>query len=178
LLLIAALAVLVGCGGSSQRVKQRGPASSASRSSETAAAGAQLIAEADPICARLNAAILARESSLPTVNKAQLLREIVQIVPGTAALEREADGQLARLTPPPSLAAKWSMLLSYRKALASELNELVRAAKHGDAAAIDRLTRSKKQMHGRLRALALQSGFKDCAEVGPASPPPPGRSPT
>lgn len=178
LLLTAALAVLAGCGSSSHRVKQREPASSASRSSETVAAGTQLIAEADPICARLNAAILARESTLPTVNQDQLLREIVQIVPGTAALERKADGQLARLTAPPAFAEKWSTLLSYRKALASELSELVHAAKHGDATAIGRLTTSKKQTHGRLRELALQSGFKDCAEVGPASRPPPGRSPT
>jgi hypothetical protein len=93
------------------------------------------------------------------------MREIARIDPHHAVLEQTATSELARLTPPPSLAHDWRLILAYRRRLANELATLARAAARKDATAIQALAASKKQLHLQLRRLATRDGFKECAEA-------------
>lgn len=119
-----------------------------------------MIASADQICKRLNAEL---EAVKPASTSA---REIVRVVPGRAVSEQKAVSELTKLAPPASLMNDWKLILGYRRTLAAELDTLVEAAKHKDAAKIKALAASKQRVRGSLRTTAKHAGFKACGQVG------------
>ncbi len=157
--LAGAAASIVACGGGSS-VAARGAATSSSSTPRPSPSSAQFIARADTICRRLNGELAATKSSNGTP------AGIVQVVPRHIALERNALSELVRLVPPSSIARDWQGILSDRKALADQLEALVRAARRNDDATLKTLVSTKRQAHATLRDAATRIGFKDCAEVG------------
>ncbi len=134
-----AAASLAGCGGSSNRA---------------------FIAQADAICKRVNGELAA---ATPAGKSA---KELIQVVPRHAALERGALNELARLAPPSALSGSWRAMLADRQKLADALVELGRAVGRNERATVERLTASKKRLHEAMRKAATSAGFKDCATIG------------
>jgi hypothetical protein len=158
-LLLLGLAGLVagGCGGGSGASRAT---TSAARPAAGSGPAAQLIARADPMCARLN------EQIARTGAKRASAREIERVVPQHVALERASVTALERMAAPPALAGRWRQILAYRRKLAAELALLLAAARRNDTAAIKALAASKLAVHKRLAKLAAQTGFKSCGQVG------------
>jgi hypothetical protein len=171
-ILAAALLATTGCGGSGgarPTGSTRRPAGSAtsrtvpaqSHSSSDPAAASALIAKADAICRRANHELAA---SPPHLEASQIARS----APRNAALETRAVAELAKLTPPASLALDFRQIIAYRRTLAGELIKLARSAKANDARGMQALAASKKQVHRKLSELATRNGFKDCSEASAA----------
>ena len=159
LFLLGAIA-LAGCGGSSSGAGSREGSSSASSTPGSSLARSAFIARADAICKRLNAEIAKVKP------KSRSLPEIARVAPIHAAVEQAAVSELSQLTPPASIAREWQQLVSYRRALATELAKLGRDAKTMSSASIRALTASKLRVHKQLLAAGAQAGFKDCPQVG------------
>lgn len=176
------MTVVTGCGGgshgttagrSTSAAAQPGDTQSGSTTAPGGGAGrSRFTADAERICERANREIIASENSNIGASEAVQLREIVKIAPGHAALERRAQAELTKLTPPAPLVSDWRSMLAARSRLAAELDTLIKAAKRKDLRAVEALIPVKKQTHSVLRTLASKNGFKECAEVGrgPATP--------
>jgi hypothetical protein len=155
---LAILATLVATGcGSSSKAEPRGSSGPPSES----AAAARLIAQADPICRRLNVELAAAARASHVAIATSALRN--------AVLERTAVAQLSKLTPPASLAQDWRQILRYRRTLAEELVKLGGYAKANDAQAIKALAVSKKRVHKKLFEIARRDGFEHCSRVSSGS---------
>jgi hypothetical protein len=166
-------ALTTGCGGSSKprtAIPVRSGPAAKTRSDASLTRG-QLIAEAEPICKRLDAELSATENVKQSADPKLRMSEIARIDPGHAALEQKAADELDRLKPPRSLAHDWAQIVSYRHRLASELASLARAAAHKDMNAVNGLAKSKEATHALLRKLATRDGFKECADARAASIP-------
>jgi len=157
-----------GCGGGSHTASSTVPANATASTASNAAASRppgsdpglrQFIAEADPICRRLDSELAAAEP------KSLALAEVARLAPRRAALELAAVTGLGRLAVPAAIARDWRQIVAYRRTLADELLELGQKAKANDAAAIDGLAASKKRVHERLLATASRDGFKYCSRV-------------
>lgn len=160
-----------GCGGGSHTASSTVPANATASTASTASNAAasrppgsdpglrQFIAEADPICRRLDSELAAAEP------KSLALAEVARLAPRRAALELAAVTGLGRLAVPAAIARDWRQIVAYRRTLADELLELGQKAKANDAAAIDGLAASKKRVHERLLATASRDGFKYCSRV-------------
>jgi hypothetical protein len=162
LLLLGALAI-AGCGGSSSATPGAAtqvstPASTTSTA--TGAASAPFVAQADAVCRRVNAEIVALDA------KAGTAAEVKRVVPPTIAIEQKGIAALGKLDPPASLAGDWRRMLDDRRKLAGMLGELLDAAKKNDGTSIKPLAASKKRVHVSLTKTATANGFKDCAKVG------------
>lgn len=139
-----ALAAVSGCGGSKEL----------SRS--------ELIAKADPICRRANAAI--DHSKFNVSNVAQL-------APGMAAAQNQASAELAKLTPPSSMAADWKVIVDGYRRTGTGIQRAGEAARSAGSA--NPLTHSKafaeaatEFANGRevRQTTAARNGFIDCAK--------------
>jgi hypothetical protein len=165
LLLIGAFAI-AGCGGSSSATPGAATQSSASAStastasSAPSAASAPFVAQAEAVCRRVNAEIVALDA------KAGTAAEVKRVVPPTIAIERKGIAALGKLDPPASLARDWRRMLDDRRKLAVMLGGLLDAAKKNDGTSIKPLAASKKRVHVSLTKTATANGFKDCAKVG------------
>jgi hypothetical protein len=115
---------------------------------------AELIAKADPICRRAN-----HRLDTSKVNPWNL----AVLGDGLAATERQVSDELAKLTPPSSMAADWKVIVDgfrrasvglTRGAEASRIKDTPEILKHGGE-----LTEGQ---HDRAVA-AQRNGFKDCA---------------
>jgi hypothetical protein len=82
------------------------------------------------------------------------------------ARERLALAELRLLTAPPQRQQDWSILLSYRAKLASELERLGRTAKSGDTPAFRTLKAARSSTLAAMSALAKHVGLHECAQVG------------
>lgn len=147
-LALAAVALIAasGCGGSKGGVSR-----------------AELIAKADPICRRANTVVDSAKFNLHNVGQA---------APGIIAAERQASAELAKLTPPSSMAADWKVIVDgFRKTSAGmqKVSEAARSAGSNEKA----LTQSKVFSEGasefargqHIRELtAARNGFADCAK--------------
>jgi hypothetical protein len=152
-----ALAILVtlvspGCGGSSKTEP-----SGSSRPPSKSAAVARLIAQADPICRRLNVELAAASRASHVAIATSALRH--------AALERAAVAELSKLTPPASLANDWRQIIKYRRTLAEELVKLGGYAKANDTQKVKALAVSKTRVHKKLLEIAKRDGFEHCSRV-------------
>lgn len=163
LLLLLALAGLLtaGCGGGSNGGGSKARATASATTHTTAAdPSARFVAGADRLCAQVDAPI----NKVKAKNASA--REIERVVPQHAAVELAAVRALSKLTPPPALAGPWRQILAYRRTLAAELSELVKAATRNDKAAVRALAASKLTAHKRLLQTAARAGFKSCGKVG------------
>jgi hypothetical protein len=115
----------------------------------------QLIAKADPICARVNA-------KFKTITD-NTQAELADVAPGIAAAEQQAATELANLTPPSSMAKNWTVIVNDFQIVAADVRKLSEDAKannvKGETPSIASLTTAQHE-----RAVAAgHSGFKDCA---------------
>jgi hypothetical protein len=146
-----------GCGGKSDASSStNGKAESGSASS----GGQSFAAQADAVCSRINGEILAVKI------KGASAAEVIRIVPRTASLERKGISELEKLRPPTSLVSDWQRMLSYRRTLAGELEQLLAMAKRNDGTSIKPLAASKKRTHAGLSKVSKEAGLKACAKVG------------
>ncbi len=153
---------IVGCGGkSSARTTVRSDApASASASGGEVKAPAEFISRADSVCAHVNAEIRAVKA------RSTSAAEVIRVVPRTLALERKGIGELERLNPPASMGRDWRLMLDYRRTLASQLAQLLEAARKNSGASVKPLGAAKKRVHASLTKTAVANGFKDCGKVG------------
>jgi hypothetical protein len=170
---MAAGPLIAGCGGGSTPAHTATSARSATvakaSGSKASLTRDQLIAAAEPICRRLDRALSATENAKPSADANARMREIVRIDPSHAVLEQKVATELAKLSPPPSLAHDWAQIVSYRSRLAGELARLARAAARKDTTEVNGLAKSKKEVHVLLRKLATRDGFKECGDARPVS---------
>jgi hypothetical protein len=150
--------VIVGCGGKSDTSQ---PSTVGSNSaSEASSAGQGFVAQADGICARINAEILSFKV------KSASRAEVIRVVPPTLAVERKGIAELEKLAAPTSISAVWGRMLGNRRTLAAELAQLLAIAKKNDGRSIKVLAAAKRHAHAALTKEAKQAGFKDCGKIG------------
>jgi hypothetical protein len=126
----------------------------------TSLSRSQLTAQAEAMCATLNAQLLAtnpKNGSVP---------EIARLAGRRGLLEQAIAAALSRLTPPAAFAHDWRLIVAYRRTLAQELIKLGQAAKANDAASIRSLAASKAHVHKQLSAIATRDGLPNCARTG------------
>jgi hypothetical protein len=164
LTLIGALLSITGCGGgSSTAASSTSAPNGATRSNATGeapAARSSFIEQADRLCGRVNAEVLAIKA------KSESASEVLRIVPRTISVERKGVATLEQLQPPASLARDWQQMLSYRRTLASQLGKMVEIARKNDGTSIGPLGAAKERIHHSLSRTAKANGFKACAKVG------------
>jgi hypothetical protein len=165
----------VGCGGKAQTTGSAASAtrSSARTSSDTSTAPhaspivtrAQLVAQANAICRKENAAL----ADANVTGKSP--HEIADAVVRNESIEREAVRELSRLTPPSAVAVDYLTMLEERTSLANLLSDLAAAVLRNSVdplkgLANSKLAKEKQQFRKRLRRVARKVGFKDCATIG------------
>jgi hypothetical protein len=127
-------------------------------SSSKSLSRAELIAKADPICARVNARLNSTE-----IDDQQ---EIGQLIPPLAVFERMAVAELTELNPPTNLTNDWKQIVVGMRTQAEDM------AKYGEYAksknmkmANDVLTAGQRTLE-QSTATAKHDGFNDCARMG------------
>lgn len=144
-----------GCGGSS------GDGSKSLTSAE-------LVAKANPVCARITAKI-AYYSNLKPANSKDLVSAsaIASAAPQIAAVERAAQADLAKLTPPTAMAGDWKLMVADIGKIAqytAQLGELATAKNprsSGAGAVLAAAAKTVQHMH----AIAGKGGLTECAKV-------------
>lgn len=177
--LIATVFLIAGCGGGSSKTGSIATGSTSSdaagvattgggtssTTSTTAPAGKslsalQLAAQADAICKRLNAELVAAKDRVTSQ------QEMVRITSQRAAVEQNALNELSKLTPPTAIAADWQQMISDRRTLIEDLNKISVAAEGKDVAAEGSVIRSSLGLEQQLLVAAERGGFKGCGKVG------------
>ncbi len=126
---------------------------------------AQLIAQADPICASASAKrkeARARLGKAASFASPQALTTIAKTAPGLAAYEREAVSKLGRLNAPTSLAHDWQSMLAGLQRLANDTAQLGAYAKEKNVKQAEKLTSGSESTRKQLLAIAGRDGFKNC----------------
>lgn len=118
---------------------------------------AELIAKADPICARVNAK---RASS--TIRSRE---DYARLVPPLAAYEQTAVAELGKLIPPASMASDWKQVVAGAQTLANNTAKLGEYAKANNLAASRTLFSTDAKAQEQMLAAAKRIGFKDCAQT-------------
>ena len=161
-ILVPLLAViLAGCGGSQTLT---GPHTAAGAH---AISGAQkeLIAKADPICAKASAKRAAANASLGTgasLSSPKTLFAIAQTGPGVAAAEKQAVAKLRELKAPASLEHDWQTLLAGLQTLARATAKLTAYAKENNPQGAKELVAGTQSTRTQLLAIATRDGFTNC----------------
>jgi hypothetical protein len=135
LALAATILITSGCGGSTKPLSRE-----------------QLIAKADPIC-RVAVETVSYANITPT--------KIVHFASRLAAAEQRAYTELARLTPPASIADDWQLILDGFRESARDFRSLAGAAHPGSEGA------RFESLYGAVRGrawTAREDGFKDCGK--------------
>jgi hypothetical protein len=170
---VATLA-LAGCGSESRTMSAAPPRqltattpASASNTSSSASAESSpsrlltapaVVAAADAICVRRNAEV--REAA----PKGALSMSVIASLATThAATERAALAELSDLKPSRPVASKWRALLAQRRALTSELDDIARYARGGNATGMQSVVAHRESAKRRLLATAREFGY--CADV-------------
>ncbi|MGH2879534.1 MAG: hypothetical protein ACRDK4_08020 [Solirubrobacteraceae bacterium] len=168
LVLAVATLAIGGCGGSgSSKTTSSGAGTGAGTSgsstvSATSASGAgqaRFVAGADAICRSLS---LKYAAAKDTVNSLAAYRRVAIRRLGE---ERATLAQLRGLSPPPSLAAQWHQLLSYRESIVSSLTRIVVAAAANDGHSVATAMKGNVRIDNLLIALAQRSGIAECGNV-------------
>ncbi len=146
LVLLAAL--LVGCGSSSPNAK--------------------LIAQADPICKRVNARVASANAALgnvKTIRGAHTLQLVAQTGIALAEYEHHAVAQLSALKAPSSVAKDWKTLLSGMQQEANYTAQLAIEAKAKNAALGEETIAQSRALQKKLIAIATHDGFQHCGRL-------------
>lgn len=136
-------------------------ASGCGGSGSSGLSSSQLIAKADPICHRVNT----------TVESAKLAPEnIVQVGPRIVAAERQAQSELAKLTPASSMTADWKAILGAYEKAGNGMQKAVEAAKSSGS---NKALQSKAYAEGATefstaqrsrQIVAGRDGFVECSK--------------
>jgi hypothetical protein len=165
-LLIAAVLAMAGCGGSSKDEPSTSATVTPNSVASTAPTVAQssssssMIATADLICRRLNAALDAENTTVRS------LGAITGAAARRAAVEEAALSALATLEPPAALARDWQQIITYRRALAGNLVKLSGEARRKEFSAFRALSASTAIAEHELLTTGKRAGFKYCTRVG------------
>jgi hypothetical protein len=166
-LLIAAVLAMAGCGGSSKDGAGTSatvtPPNSGPTATPTAArvpSSANMVAAAEAICMRLNAALAAEHTTVPS------LGAIAGAAAHRAAVEEAALSELAKLEPPTAIARAWRQMIAYRRTLASDLVELSQKAQRKEFNAFRPLSASTATAGHDLLVTGKRARFKYCSRVG------------
>ena len=146
--LILLSALLLGCGGSSPNAK--------------------LIAQADPICKRVNVRVATANAALgnaKTIRGARTLQLVAQTGLGLATYEHQAVAQLSALKAPSSLAKDWQTLLSGMQQGANYTAQLAIEAKAKNATLGEETIAKSRELQKQLIAIATHDGFQHCGRL-------------
>jgi hypothetical protein len=158
-----AMLAVQGCGGSSKSSSGTSAGNQAATSAQTGTAQSAsttppltrvaLIAKADPICARIQA-----QRASKVIKTRQDYTRAASVL---ASIEKRANDELAKLTPPTSLASTWSQMLVGYRTITSDLEQI------SDAIALKRtpvnIIRNAEMVKEHIATLARSAGFHDCA---------------
>ena len=147
LVAVAVAVAVAGCGGSGDAAG--GPPLSRP----------QLMAQAEAICRRRNVAIDAIKL------RGTSAADIARFASRSVAVEQAAFTDLARLTPPASMAGDWRQVLAYSRVLLRYVVELDEFGRRGEVRAISVLARSAEAAKRQLLVVGTRGGFRYCARV-------------
>jgi hypothetical protein len=133
--------VAAGCGGTSH---------SSGRLSR-----AELITQADNICARVNAKIAA--------NPIRSTRALAELAPQLSAYGKAAASELGKLTPPSALASDWHEFVTDYGRVAQSTADLGKAFAAGNRRAAPSFLRQAVKTQQAMLALAKRDGFDACS---------------
>lgn len=177
--LVAITITIAGCGGGSSNTssvangvssKTSSTATVDSRSSAAQAlsdggygkalSNSELIAKADAVCTRFNvAAAAARHVTIHT------MQDVVNAAQKQAAIERTAVAELSKLTPPATLAHDWEQILSIRRLLIEEFNEIVTYARENNPGGVDSVLKAGSGVEAQMHTTAKRDGLISCASM-------------
>jgi hypothetical protein len=115
---------------------------------------AELIAKADPLCRRANTTIDSSKLTPKTVSR---------LAPGIAAVEQEVSSQLAKLTPPSSMASDWKTIVNGFRSAGTGLLHMGEARKTNDTHALVKAEAELSNGQIARTEAAQRNGFKDCS---------------
>jgi hypothetical protein len=154
--LLATTLVTAGCGGSSK---------SGSETSKPLTR-TELIAQADPACGRINAKITYYTNLKPSNSQDLVsLSAAVRAAPVVSSTEREAQADLAKLTPPAGMTEDWKQIVAGVQTVADETQRYGESIQAKDAHGISAASASATRTLQRIRVLAARDGFVDCAKL-------------
>jgi hypothetical protein len=166
LLALTAIALAAsGCGGSS-KTESTTTAASTTTPATTAAAKTEagksltrteLIAEADTICARLNA----KRAAYPIRTR----QDYARVLPLLAAYDRAAAAEMSKLAPPASMANDWKLIVADTQTLADDTSRLSAYIASSNSQAGSALLSAVAKVDQQTLATAKYAGFKDCARA-------------
>jgi hypothetical protein len=146
-LMLALLAsIATGCGGSHA----------------SSSATSRMIAGADTICKGVNARRTAANKRVGAVTSQAALPKVAAVAAGLAAYERDAVGELRKLTAPASLAQDWRKILTGAEQLAENTAKLGEEAKAKNLKRVESLIHEDQKSEKELISIATTAGFKHC----------------
>lgn len=171
LALAAAILTVSGCGGSSKTsstttaASTTAPATTASTTTATSTKTAtgppltriELIAKAEPICARANAEL----NSTTIKSRAELARAL----PQAAAYDQVEATELSNLVPPASMASDWKQIIAGLQTFGDDTDKAGEDLESGSSEAAGSVYAAAKKGHEQLVAIAKRDGFKQCAFI-------------
>ncbi len=172
-LALAAVALTAsGCGGSSKTTSQAASTGQAPTTTQTPApstlseqpapttaplSSATLIAKADLICARMDAARAA--------NVIKTKQQALDSVGELSAEEQRALGEMYKFTPPTSLQKSWSTMLNGYREIAMNIIKVRQALAEDRNREIPSLLSAGTRTQQQMAAIARSAGFKDCGKA-------------
>jgi hypothetical protein len=119
---------------------------------------AQLIAQADVICRKVNA----RRSKM----KIKTSQDYARSVPPFASYEQVMYAKLDKLVPPASMAKDWTQIVAQARTLAAGMTKIGQYAKTKDLEAANGVFSSASKAQAQMIVIAKLDGFKDCSRPG------------
>lgn len=161
--LMAAVLAVSGCGGSKSSSTKTSTTAIDSHGQRTVSQATpsspplgrtQMITTADAICARVNA----KRLSITLLSN----HDYATKLPALVAYQRAALVDLAKLSPPTSIATDWAQLLAGMRSINAATAQIVQYAKVGNNKAAQTLVMNATQVQRRTTGIATQDGFKQC----------------
>jgi hypothetical protein len=162
-----------GCGGSAKPSSQTTSATNVASSSQTTAAATttqsqpssptpplttvQLIAKADPICARVNAERVS--------NIIRSKQDYIRVSSEVSSYQQRAIAELVRLIPPASLASTWNTILDGYRTFASDMATISHDVATNQTSTANDVLAASGKIQRQTAAVARRAGFKDCGNV-------------
>jgi hypothetical protein len=138
--MLMACALTSGCGGSPKPLTR-----------------AQLLAQGDAICRRVNKKLSA------TTIKTQ--KEFVRVLPRLSGYEQQGLAQLSKLIPPAAMADDWKAIVAGAQTLADDTAKLGALVKAKDLKATHAVVADIAKVGQRTAAIARREGFKNCSQL-------------
>lgn len=146
LMLAATTLAASGCGGVT---KSSTPTAQATQSQQ---GNAEFIRQADAICARLNAQVAPIHDT-----------NFATVAPRLATLEQAALADLAKLTPPASIAGDWKQIVTSQQTIAEDTVKLGQYGKANNLNGARTLFFTIDDVQKQMIATAHRDGFRDCS---------------